>query len=371
MVSHWPGATYRSSEVFDIERERIFRSTWLCVSRSARLPGPGSFINVEIAGENVLLVRNRDNEVRALLNLCRHRGSLLCAEQEGNLGRSIRCPYHSWTYSLDGQLLSAPYIAELSPEDRVDRDLYTASATEWLGYIWVNLDPRAKPLAGQMDPLLEARFGGEDVLAKYDVASLEVARTIVYDVVANWKLVFENFCECYHCPTMHPELCAAVPQFRTGYGTVSGPAGLGAELAADVSGFSLTGAATADPLPGLDTADERMFYGVLLWPSVSLNFMPDHALCMRIEPLAADRTRVVAEWLFHPDAMARPDFDPADAVELFDVTNRQDFEVIELVQQGTRSRRFEQVYSPHEHLIGQFHDWVDDALAPAAEPAGV
>ncbi|MDV9194452.1 aromatic ring-hydroxylating oxygenase subunit alpha [Streptomyces sp. Wh19] len=371
MVLQWPGAAYRSSEVFDTEQERIFRSTWLCVSRSARLPGPGSFLNIEIAGENILLVRNREGEVRALLNLCRHRGSLMCTETEGNFGRSIRCPYHSWTYSLDGQLLSAPYIAELSPEAREDRDLYTASATEWLGYIWVNLDPHAEPLASQMAPLLEARFDGEDVLAKYDTASLDVAHTVVYDVAANWKLIFENFCECYHCPTMHPELCAAVPQFRTGYGTVSGPARQGAELAADFSGFSLTGAATADPLPGLDAADERMFYGVLLWPSVSLNFTPDHVLCMRVEPLAADRTRVVAEWLFHPDAMAQPGFDPADAVKLFDVTNRQDFEVIELVQRGTRSRRFEQVYSPHEHLIGQFHEWVDDAMAATAGPTEV
>jgi Rieske 2Fe-2S family protein len=227
----------------------------------------------------------------------------------------------------------------------------------------VNLDPQAKSLESQMAPLLGARFGGEDIVSKYGLEDLTVAHTVVYDVAANWKLIFENFCECYHCPTMHPELCAVVPQFRTGYGTVSGPAGQGAELAANVGGFSLSGRSAADPLPGLEAVDERMFYGVLLWPSVSLNFTPDHALCMRMEPIAPDRTRVIAEWLFHPEAVAQPGFDPADAVNLFDVTNRQDFDVIELVQRGTRSSRFEQVYSPHEHLIGQFHDWVDSVMA--------
>lgn len=368
IVSQWPAAYYQSLEIFDAELDRIFKSTWLCVARSTLLPRPGSFLNAEVAGESVLLVRNQQGRVRALLNLCRHRGSLLCAESAGDFGRSIRCPYHGWTYDLNGRLIAAPYIDELPPAAREGRDLYTASVAEWLGYVWVNLDPHAKPLEAQMDPMLEARFAGGDIVSKYGMDELAVAHTFVYDVAANWKLVFENFCECYHCPTMHPELCAAVPQFRTGYGTVSGPTGQGARLAGNVGGFSLSGRATADTLPGLDAADERMFYGVLLWPSVSLNFAPDHALCMRMEPIAPDRTRVVADWLFHAEAIAKPGFDPADAVGLFDITNRQDFAVIELVQRGTRSGRFEQVYSPHEHLIGRFHDWVDGAMARSTPP---
>lgn len=366
MVSQWPSAYYRSREIFQSEQDRIFTSTWLCVARASRLSKPGSFLTVDVTGESVLLVRNRNGEIRALLNLCRHRGSLLCTEEAGDFGRSIRCPYHGWTYDLDGRLVAAPYIDELEPEARQGRDLRTALATQWLGYVWINLDLHAEPLDAQLGPLLEARFGDEDVITRYGAEDLVVAHTVVYDVAANWKLIFENFCECYHCPTMHPELCAAVPQFRTGYGTVSGPSGQGAQLAPDTAGFSLSGHATADPLPGLDPVDQRMFYGVLLWPSVSLNFAPDHTLCMRMEPLAPDRTRVVAEWLFHPDAVAKPDFDPTDAVSLFDVTNRQDFEVVELVQRGTRSGHFEQVYSPHEHLIGQFHDWVDRSMAPRA-----
>lgn len=370
MVSQWSSTRYNSHETFASERDVIFKATWLCVARASRLSKPGNFIRVDVAGESVLLVRNRDGEVRALLNLCRHRGSLLSAEEAGNFGRSIRCRYHSWTFDLNGRLVAAPYFDELESAAREGRDLYTASATEWLGYIWVNLDPHAEPLETQIEPLLHERFGGENIISKYAVENLMVAHTVTYDVAANWKLIFENFSECYHCPTMHPELCAAVPQFRTGYGTVSGPAGQGAELAPGVAGFSLSGLATAEPLPGLDSVDERMFYGVLLWPSVSLNFAPDHTLCMRIEPLAPDRTRVVAEWLFHPDAVTKQDFDPTDAVQLFDVTNQQDFEVIELVQRGTRSSRFEQVYSPHEHLIGQFHDWVDNAMACTTQPTG-
>ncbi|WP_055563534.1 aromatic ring-hydroxylating oxygenase subunit alpha [Streptomyces atriruber] len=361
-MSSWTRSRYTGQAEFDDERRAIFEKSWMCVGHSSALPKTGSFLRAEVGGESVLIVRGKNGNLRAMLNLCRHRGALLCVDERGELGKSIRCEYHGWTYDLDGRLVGAPYINDLPRELKEDRDLYSAAVDIWNGFVWVNLDVHAAPLTDQLDPLVHARFEGVDVLSRYSLADLQVVHTISYDVGANWKMVYENFCECYHCPSMHPELCATVPQFRSGYGTVGGPVAEGAHLADGATGFSLSGQSTAAPLPGLPDDEDPMFYGLLLWPSVSLNLTSDHALCMRIEPRSPGRTRVVADWLYHPDAIADPAFDPTDAVKLFDITNRQDWEAIERVQLGAKSARFEQVYSPHEHLVGSFHQWVDDAL---------
>lgn len=363
----WPSTYYTSPDIFGREYCQIFERSWICVGRSAAIPRAGAFLRVEIGRESVLVVRNREGQLRGLLNLCRHRGARLCLDEQGNVGRSISCMYHGWTYDLEGRLVGAPYIDEFPGGGMQERSLHPVAVTEWLGYVWVNLASEPPPLAEQVDPLLRARFGNIDVLARYGVEDLQVVRTINYDVQANWKIIFENFCECYHCPTMHPELCAAVPSFRSGYGTVSGPRSQGAQLADHAAGFSLSGQATAPFLPGLPADDERIFYGVLLWPNVSLILVPDHVVCLRIEPQSVDCTRVVAEWLFHPHAVAEAGFDPSDAINVLDVTNRQDFEASERVQLGAGSAHFEQIHHPYEYLIADFRRWVDSALTESAD----
>ncbi|MBL1095037.1 MULTISPECIES: aromatic ring-hydroxylating oxygenase subunit alpha [Streptomyces] len=369
MIS-WPSTHYTSQERFELERERIFEQSWICVGRSSAVSEAGSFLRAEVGRESVLVVRNRDGQLRGLVNLCRHRGVQLCMEESGNFGKSIRCPYHGWTFGLDGRLVAAPYINDLPPETR-ERHLYTAAVTEWLGYVWVNLNTEAPPLSEQVAPMLRHRFGEIDVPSHYGMEDLTVAKTISYDVRANWKILFENFCECYHCPTMHPEICDALPEWRSGYGTVAGPEGPkreGSKLADGATGFSLSGRAAAPTLPGVPREDERTFHGILLWPNVHLIFVPDHVMCMRFEPQGPDRTRVISDWLFHPEAIADPDFNPNDAVGLIDVTARQDFEACERVQLGTSSAYFEELHTPHESLILDFRSWIHQAIAERPVP---
>ncbi|MFG2227227.1 aromatic ring-hydroxylating dioxygenase subunit alpha [Streptomyces sp. NPDC048644] len=363
----WNSTRYTSQEVFDLEQRRIFGRQWMCVAHSSEVPEAGSFIRVDLGGENLLVVRNRDGRIRALVNLCRHRGAQLCLDDQGSFRRSIRCIYHGWTYDLDGQLVGVPWADKMPPGTK-DRHLHTASATEWLGYIWINLDPAAAPLDDQVDPLIRARFGNDfNPIPHYGTEDLRIAHSISYDVQANWKILWENFDECYHCPTMHTELCAAVPQFRGGYGTVTGPQGLGAQLAEGATGFSSSGQAIAPNLPGVPADDGHTFYGILLWPNASLVFVPDHVFWMRLEPLGPSRTRVVGDWLFHPDAVREPGFDPADAVKVIDATNREDFEACERVQRGAHSPHFDdaQIHSPYEYRIAEFRRWVDSALSDA------
>jgi Rieske 2Fe-2S family protein len=368
----WSSTRYTSKDDFELECRRIFEREWMCVAHSSELRDPGSFIRVEIGGESALVVRNRDGELRGLLNLCQHRGARLCLDDRGKLGRSIQCMYHGWTYDLNGRLVGVPFRDQFPPGATENRHLPTVAVGEWLGYIWVNLSGDAPPLADHLEPEIKARFGENfNPIPNYGTEDLQIVHSVTYDVQANWKLIWENFHECYHCPTMHRELCAAIPEFRDGYGTVTGPEalaqGLGAQLADNAAGFSMSGRAVAPTLPGVPEEDKRTFYGCYLWPAVRVDFIPDHVYFMRFEPLGPDHTRLVADWLFHPDAVARPGFDPEDAIKVFDITNQQDFEACERMQLGAKSRFYDdaQVFAPHEYLIEGLRRRVDEALADA------
>ncbi|MEU8800301.1 aromatic ring-hydroxylating dioxygenase subunit alpha [Spirillospora sp. NPDC048819] len=362
LVPTLPGRYYTDPAVFDAETRRIFERSWMCVGRADAVSQPGRFLRTEVGGESVLVVRGRDGEVRAFRNLCRHRGARLCTDESGTVGTSIRCVYHAWTYGLDGRLVAAPNMRRMPDLVKEDYGLHRLRAEQWLGYVWVNLDPDAPPLAAQVEPQVAARLSGLDVLDRYGIDRLGAATTIVYDVESNWKSIVENFTECYHCPTIHPELTAALPQFRSGYGSISGG---GASLAEHVEGFSLSGKSARPRLPGLLAEDERLFQAIVLRPNAFIILVPDHVAFFRLEPQGPGHTRVVVDWLFDREAMAADDFDPSDAVAILDITNRQDFEACRRCQLGMRSSAYRGVLVPAEHIIGDFHSYYLDALGDA------
>jgi Rieske 2Fe-2S family protein len=353
-----PGRYYYDPAIHAVERERIFGRGWLCVGYAAQLAGAGDYLTVELAGESAIVVRGRDGAVRAFLNVCRHRGARLCSEPCGQLGGAIRCRYHAWTYALDGRLIGVPNM----PGEGLDREahgLVPVALAEWAGLLFLNFDEDADPAgfpAFARDALLE-RFGEVELFGRYRLDELRVARSIGYDVRANWKLVIENFMECYHCGPMHPELCDLLPGFRGGAAYQQGH---GTEFAEGVEGFTVSGKATRPPLPGINEDDRRRYYGLVLKPTILMSLLPDHAVIHRLWPEGPDATRITCDWLFHPETMALPGFDPEDTVALFDLVNRQDWEVCELAQAGARSRAFRNggVYVPLEHHIRRFNDWV-------------
>ena len=227
--------------------------------------------------------------------------------------------------------------------------------------IWLNISDAPPSLIEQLgDPTVDA-FAGNGPIERYNIADLRVAKTITYDVHANWKLIWENTLECYHCGPMHPELCALVPMYRTG--TVDDSTG--AMLAADAEAFTLTGKASRPPLPGLLEEDIRRYYGFFAMPNAFMNLLSDHVVIDAFQPLGPALTRVTSEWLFDPTAMSSPDFDPMDAVGILDLVNRQDWVVCELAQQGLRSKAFAHGgnYSPLEHHIRGFVDYILAKLA--------
>ena len=358
-VSTLPGRYYYDPAIYEMELERIFSQMWVCVGRADAITGAGAYEVVTVGRESIIVVRGRDDVLRAFLNVCRHRGARLCNEASGKLKGSIQCRYHAWTYGLDGRLIGAPNVLSDEQFERALFGLLPVALEVWEGLIWLNLGDDPAPIADQLNEPIIERFGGYAAFARYDVGNLKVGKRITYDVQANWKLVLENFMECYHCGPMHPEFCRLLPGYKTGDVSdyVNGEA---VSLAENVEAFTITGKASRPPLPGLLPEDLRHYYGFVLQPNVLLNLLHDHVVMHWLIPNGPGRTVIMCDWLFDPQVMARADFDPMDAVEIFDIVNRQDWEVCELTQLGMGSKAYRSggVYVPEERHIRAFADFV-------------
>jgi glycine betaine catabolism A len=363
LIRTLPGAAYTDPAGFAAEQERIFERMWNCVARAGDLAGPGAFRTVTVGRESVLLVRGRDEVLRAFLNVCRHRGARLCTEPEGRLRRNVQCSYHAWTYDLTGTLVAAPNLTSMPDVDRVEYGLHGVALREWLGYVWVCLEPQPPSFEVDVIGAATERLGDLAAIERYGVERLAVGRRITYDVAANWKLIIENFMECYHCATIHPELTEVLPEFAGGY-AAQYYVGHGAEFAADVEGFTVDGSAGADRLPGVSPEQDRRYYAITIKPQVFVNLVPDHVIVHRMTPLAVDRTVVECDWLFAPEVVASGR-DLGLSVELFHRVNVQDFAACERTQPGMNSRAYRDggALVPSEHHIGAFHTWVRERLA--------
>ena len=357
------GDFYTSATIFAAEQDEIFEKLWFCAARSSDLANPGQFKNVQIGRESVLVVRGKDGALRAFLNVCRHRGAALCTESEGQVKRSLQCPYHAWTYALDGKLIAAPNLASLKEPsgegiDRYKYGLISVALTEWLGYAWVCLADEPPSFEDDVIGEVTRRLGDAGAVDHYDIASLSVGRRVVYDVAANWKLIVENFMECYHCATIHPELTEVLPEFAQGL-AAQYYVGHGAEFGSDISGFTIDGSAGFDNLPGVTEDQDRRYYAVTIKPTVFVNLVPDHIIFHRMYPLAPDRTIVECDWLYTADVVEQGR-DVSRSVELFHRVNEQDFDACERTQPAMSSRAYRNggVLVPSEHHIAEFHEWV-------------
>ena len=350
-----PGSYYRDPAILEAELEAIFYRSWLYACREDRLPAPGDFLTLEIGRESILVVRGRDERLRAFYNVCRHRGSRLCGAAEGRLAGTVQCPYHAWTYGLDGALVGAPNLKEAEGFSREQFGLYPVGLETWRGCVFINLEGGKTPLAQQLGDIPERTV-------RYPLARLKVAHRTSHEVEANWKILVENYHECYHCPGVHPELCDIVPLYRRGVVDVSG--GEVKAIFRDGATTFTQGGVTRRPLfQGLSDEETRLYNGEMILPSVWINFLPDFVQIRSLWPLGPTRTRLVAEWLFEPETMARSDFDPRDAIEFTQLIADQDWKVCEAAQQGIVSRAHQRgVLVPEEVSLAEFDRWVLDRL---------
>ncbi|MDX8147560.1 aromatic ring-hydroxylating dioxygenase subunit alpha [Lentzea sp. BCCO 10_0061] len=368
LIPTLPGSTYTDPAIFALEQENIFERMWFCAVRSADLPDAGNFRTVQIGRESVLVTRSRDGSLRAFLNICRHRGAKLCVEETGTVKRNFQCPYHAWTYGLDGKLVAAPNLTSMPDVDRVEYGLRPVHLREWLGYAWLSLADEPASFEETVQQDVRERLGNLDAIGNYQVSELDLGRRITYDVKANWKLIIENFMECYHCATIHPELTEVLPEFADGY-AAQYYVGHGAVFGEEIKGFTIDGGEGFENLSGVDAEQDRRYYAITVRPQVFINLVPDHVIIHRMFPMAADRTIVECDWLYAKDVVATGK-DVSRSVELFHRVNEQDFEACERCQPAMSSRAYRNggVLVPSEHHIGEFHSWVQEKLAVRSTP---
>ncbi|MEO7118959.1 MAG: aromatic ring-hydroxylating dioxygenase subunit alpha [Candidatus Limnocylindrales bacterium] len=353
-----PPRAFHDPDVFAFEQEAWFATSWVCVGRDEEAAEPGQYFLATVAGDGVVVVRDRAGDLRGFHNVCRHRGSVLLTEPEGRLVR-FQCPYHAWTYGLDGALIRAGHTDALIDFEPEEQSLHAIALTVWAGFIFVSLDPSGGSLADHL-----ADLPGH--VERFGMAGLRRARRIEYEVDANWKVIAENYSECYHCPGVHPQLNKLTPYDQGLNLESNGPwAGGWMELTGDADTMSVDGHTHGRaPLPGLSEDDQRRIYYFVLWPNLLLSLHPDYVMTHQVWPISPERSRVICEWLFAPDEMLRADFDPADAIDFWDLTNRQDWRVCELQQRGTRSRSYVPGrYSLMEDMVHAFDLMVADRYA--------
>lgn len=344
---------YTDKRWYDIDLEAIIKRTWQWVCHVEKLREPGSYYTVEIAGNPIAIVRDREGKLRAFYNVCKHRAHHLLSG-EGNTNR-ITCPYHSWTYRLDGQLVRAPHTESLEDFNTEDICLDQVQVEEFCGFIYVNLDPTAKPLrevSGDLDT--EIRFWAPDI------EDLTFSHRLTYDIKSNWKNVVDNFLECYHCPTAHKDFCTLVDMKTykvTTHGIYSShmaDAGNDANSAYDTSNAAV-----------------RTHAVWWLWPNTCLMRYPGRSsmIVLNIIPAGPDRTLETYDFFFEtPDANDTE----KEAIRYIDeVLQVEDINLVESVQRGMNTPAFKQgriVNDPNgsgqsEHALHHFHGLILDAYA--------
>jgi Rieske 2Fe-2S family protein len=325
-----PPAAYTSAEVFGWERRNFFGGGWTCAGHSSQLPRPGSQLAMDTGAGGALLVRGEDGVIRAFANTCRHRGHELLPCGSSTSGKSIVCPYHSWAYSLSGELRGAPGYRNLPGFDQQAWPLVSLPALEWHGLVFIDGS------GGAAGPLPLA--GLEPIVAPYEPERLVIAASHSYDTAVNWKVLTENYHECYHCSTIHPELCSVSPPHSGANYPASG-AWIGGwmSLRDGAETMSLDGSSGGVALRGLSQDERRTVAYVGIFPNVLLSLHPDYVMTHLLTPVAADRTRISCSWAFAPEAVASAGFDPSYAVDFWDLTNRQDWTACEAVQRGLGS----------------------------------
>jgi Rieske 2Fe-2S family protein len=339
-----PQRCFVSEEVFAKERERIFSAQWLCVGHQSQIANAGDYFVPDVMGESLIVLRDAKNGIRGFHNVCRHRGTRLCEEGSGRLRETIQCPYHAWTYSLDGRLVGAPHMDKVDGFEKAQHSLHAVNLDLWEGFVFVNLAGRPAPLE-KVFASLAGKF------THWNLPRLRSAKRIEYDVRANWKLIFENYSECYHCPLVHPQLSKLSPYDSSENDLFEGPF-LGGFMSI-TKGHSLTmsGKTCALPVGNAQGEDHHRVFYYSIFPNLLLSLHPDYVMVHQLWPRSPERVTILCDWFFHSDAFGRSDFRPEDAIEFWDTTNRQDWHVCELSQQGIASRAYQPgPYSPRESI---------------------
>ncbi len=341
-----PQRYYTDPDWFQREMEAIHSDMWLCAGRVSQIPNPGDYFVRRFANASVIITRDEQGNIRAFHNVCRHRGTMLCHDEQGKFAGRIQCQYHAWTYKLDGTLANAPHMEKVQGFCEEDYPLNSVATALWDGHIFINLSAHPIPFAQHL-------AGLEEKFRAWRMEELQLVERRVYQLKANWKLIIQNYSECLHCPIVHP-LLNKQSHYMSGDNEPPQPTYLGGrmDLREGVKSLTMDGTTNRCSLPGLSEDDQRHVYYYCLLPNFFLNLHPDYMLTFTMWPKAVDQTEIICEWHFHPDEIGKAGFNPKDAVEFWDITNKQDWELSDLAQQGISSKGYQPgPYSNREELL--------------------
>jgi glycine betaine catabolism A len=329
-----PRDAYLSPDVLEWERRHLFDG-WMCLGRSSEIAKGG--LRAESVGEyGVLLTRDQEGVLRAFENACRHRGhELLPCGGSADSPRAIVCPYHAWSYRHDGSLIGAPHFKDIERFDKSTLGLKPVRVQEWHGWVFVDRSGTASDFAEHIGEL-------EEIVAPYDAGSLVTCESHEYDVEANWKVIVENYQECYHCSMIHPELCKVSPP-TSGENLERDGDWVGGwmELRAGAETMSLDGRSGGVAMARLDEHELSTVMYVAVLPNLLISLHPDYVMTHLLVPLSPDKTRITCSWACPKDVSEREGFSPAYAVDFWDLTNRQDWAACESVQRGMKAPHYE------------------------------
>jgi Rieske 2Fe-2S family protein len=364
-----PSRWYYDPAQHERELEAIWYRDWVCVGREEDLRESGDYFVAAVGDESLVVTRDRDRRLHAFHNTCRHRGSRLCTEPRGRFaGGRIVCPYHAWSYALSGELLATPKMELPRDFRREEHALYAAHVDTWGGFLFVNLDPRPSATL--------ASFLGEEAgnVRRWPLAELVSVRREVSTLACNWKVFWENYSECYHCPGVHPELCRVMPLYREGllsYEDSASPLPAGnatdnrPRVAPGFKTWTLDGQSQLPLIEGPDEHDRAL--GVVFASFTASLFIvahPDHVRSVRIMPTGPEQIALTVDWLLAPGVAERHAEELERMFELGRLVVAQDGRVCELNQQGLRSRRHRAgVLMPQEHALADFHGWLRSRLS--------
>ena len=369
LVGGLPAEWYYDGGQYRRELEKIWYRNWIYVGRSSELTGARAYKSVAVGDQQLLLVRDEAGVLRGFHNTCRHRGSALCREPSGHLrSGAIVCPYHAWVYNLQGELLRTSSKTQPAGFDKRDFPLYCVRVVEWSGFVFVALAEPTVSLAQSFDQPI-------DRMAAWGLEDLVVGHVLKKTIECNWKIFWENYNECLHCPGVHPQLSQLVPIFGRAlleerddpnwreHLADDDPKYKGGLRAGAVS-WSRDGQASAAQFPALSEADRKAghIYMTSL-PSMFIVGHVDYVRVVRLLPLGAERTELSVEYLFAPQTLESPQFDLGNIVEFTNLVMSEDAEACELNQRGLRALAHARgVVMPEEYVIKQLHDWIKTQL---------
>ncbi len=340
---------YVNPEILQKEYENIFLNHWICAGRASELSKSGQYKVVSVGSESAIILRDGNGDLHGHANVCRHRGTRICEHARGMLSKSIQCGYHGWTYGLDGQLVGAPHMDEVDGFQKEDYSLFSFPVSEWEGFIYINFSDDPQNFKTTFGPLKD-RFNA------WTIGDLIPIKTISYNVAGNWKLVIQNYCECYHCPILHPDLAAITP-YMSGRNDLYEGHFLGGymDLNEDKESITTNGNLCCPPLRNIKEDDMKRVYYYSIFPNMLLSLHPEYVMYHTVWPKDVDNCTVECTWLFEKGVSELGDHKPKEAIDFWDMTNKQDWHISELSQLGIQSKKYKPApYSGQESLLAAF-----------------